>query len=366
MKKNWMNRILAVAMVCLLAAACLPLAAMATHDDCECEATKIVLDQTVVVVPYDEAAHGVTATVTDLAGNPIADAEAEVRYIGVSNNGQTNSYDSVEAPTEIGMYRAVATYTDDNGCLIAVNTGVIVIHSYWGAASVTAFEVPYVVAEYNGLPQGLAANTYNLCGEYVGEPVLFYVNVDEESNYTCSTSAPVDAGVYYVIAVYPGDDVYAGSYNIGKLVIKPYSGQAQFNIGDLTTYVGEAVDLTAVEYEGVELAERDVATLAAAMFCETEAHDAANVHVINTVVPESVQKNYLNPVVVNPGTHEVLELPTEPEPEPTEPEPTEPEEEVEPDNPKTGDTAPVVLMSGLLVVAVIGSTLLMVFKKRFL
>lgn len=311
MEKKWINRILAMALVCLLAVGCLPLIADATvKPEADREFTKIVLGEDIVCVPYDGEAHGITATVTDLDCNPIEGAVASIRYVGVSNNGVTNDYDSTEAPTEIGLYQVFASYEGDDTYCGSYNSTLVVIHSYWGELSKVLFDCSYVETEYNGLPQGLTAKAYDLCCNYIGEPVIFYVTANEETPWDviCTTEVPVDAGKYLAIAVYPGDEYYAASYNFGFIHIKKNSAEnPQFNVGDLTTCVGEEVDLSKVTFAGNQLADRDVATIATSIVCENETHDAANEHLIVATVPESVQKNYINTIVVNPGTHFVLE-----------------------------------------------------------
>lgn len=109
------------------------------------DTAKITLNPANRTVTYDGKAHGVTATVTDNAGNTIAGAVAKVYYTGIQSNGEL--YYSAEAPTESGYYTVVASYVSADKSVAGAAMTTLTIQP---AAS--SISVDDQVVTYNGEP----------------------------------------------------------------------------------------------------------------------------------------------------------------------------------------------------------------------
>lgn len=109
------------------------------------DTAKITLEPANGTVTYDGNAHGVTATVTDNAGNTIAGAVAKVYYTGIQSNGEL--YYSAEAPTESGYYTVVASYVSADKSVAGAAMTTLTIQP---AAS--SISVDDQVVTYNGEP----------------------------------------------------------------------------------------------------------------------------------------------------------------------------------------------------------------------
>lgn len=109
------------------------------------DTAKITLNPANRTVTYDGKAHGVTATVTDNAGNTIAGAVAKVYYTGIQSNGEL--YYSADAPTECGYYTVVASYVSADKSVAGAAMTTLTIQP---AAS--SISVDDQVVTYNGEP----------------------------------------------------------------------------------------------------------------------------------------------------------------------------------------------------------------------
>lgn len=90
---------------------------------------------------YDGTPHGLVPVVTDADGNVLDNANAFVTYLGYDAN-DIQIYNSTDAPTNAGVYSAIAVYYDAKAGHVGIGAGVLTIKPGEAAIDVENMTVP--------------------------------------------------------------------------------------------------------------------------------------------------------------------------------------------------------------------------------
>ena len=105
------------------------------------------------------------------------------------------------------------------------------------AKNTIQFEKKIVYASYDGNEHGMTAYAYNEDGDKLGEAALEYQNILQTSTNVSpveNSSAPIDAGMYRVVAIYDNAES-----EVGTLVITKAVAQGTVTVGNAETTYGQ-------------------------------------------------------------------------------------------------------------------------------
>ena len=145
-----------------------------------------------------------------------------------------------------------------------------------------------VYASYDGNEHGMTAYAYNEDGDKLGEAALEYQNILQTSTNVSpveNSSAPIDAGMYRVVAIYDNAES-----EVGTLVITKAVAQGTVTVGNAETTYGQKLNLNSVIIQTKNIAQRDIAAIQDTIAC-AGSDEAIGSHAITVTVPEfGIQK----------------------------------------------------------------------------
>ena len=233
----------------------------------------------------------------EVDGNAVGDTTGiKTYYVGKKATGETVAS---ETPIlEDGEY--IETVSIIGGNYLA--TPIVRNYTIGEAKNTIRFEKKIVYASYDGNEHGMTAYAYNEDGDKLGEATLEYQNILQTSTNVSpaeNSTAPIDAGMYRVIASYDNAES-----EVGTLVITKAIAQGTVTVGNADTTYGQKLNLNSVIIQTKNIAQRDIAAIQSTIAC-TGSDEAIGSHAITVTVPESVSRNYLRTIKVHAGTHTI-------------------------------------------------------------
>lgn len=234
----------------------------------------------------------------EVDGNAVGDTPGiRTNFVGKTATGEIVS--GTEAFKEEGEY--IETISIIGGNYLAIP--IVRTYTIGEAKNTIQFEKKIVYARYDGNEHGMTAYAYNEDGDKLGEAALEYQNILQTSTDVSpveNSSAPIDAGMYRVVAIYDNAES-----EVGTLVITKAVAQGTVTVGNAETTYGQKLNLNSVIIQTKNIAQRDIAAIQDTIAC-AGSDEAIGPHAITVTVPESVSRNYLRTIKVNKGTHTII------------------------------------------------------------
>lgn len=234
----------------------------------------------------------------EVDGNAVGDTPGiRTNFVGKTATGEIVS--GTEAFKEEGEY--IETISIIGGNYLAIP--IVRTYTIGEAKNTIQFEKKIVYASYDGNEHGMTAYAYNEDGDKLGEAALEYQNILQTSTNVSpaeNSSAPIDAGMYRVVAAYDNAEL-----EVGTLVITKAVAQGTVTVENAETTYGQKLNLNSVIIQTKNIAQRDIAAIQDTIAC-AGSDEAIGSHAITVTVPESVSRNYLRTIEVNKGTHTII------------------------------------------------------------
>jgi hypothetical protein len=135
-------------------------------------------------------------------------------YTYVDSNG--TPLPAGTAPVAIGTYTATGFFAGNAEYRATTATATIQITP--AGLPVPLLNVTGGVFTYDGQPHLAIASLVDLLGNVIGTPTIYY-NCTVVTSPTCTTTPPVNAGTYDVLAHFPGNILYAGVSATATIII---------------------------------------------------------------------------------------------------------------------------------------------------
>lgn len=231
----------------------------------------------------------------------ISPDDVRTLYMGITANGDFIS-GAEPIRDEAGVYVELAYVLDEDYIVKPI------FRAYAIGRETTKIQMSEsVITTYDGNAHGLTATVVDESGNLIEDAdVEFrYIGTEADGTYYDCNEAPVNAGIYWVVATYTGNTRYTPSVSMrGTIVIKRSDAHVVFKVGDITTVYGDTFDVKSYDgYSWEGLADRDVQAIRETMYCD-EADDVS-VYTIMVHIPESIAKNYKNVIEVQAGKHTI-------------------------------------------------------------